>query len=255
MDNLAIKKLSEQNIKDEHICCGFSDKKCAAGYQAKKDWLKKQFKDGYVFKKMDVRGKVFIEYVPAEKGWIPILAPDYMLINCFWVSGRYKGNGNGKALYLECEKDAKGKSGIVVVVATKKQPFMSEKKFFQKQGFELCDTAPPYFELWYKPLKKNAPVPKFKLCAKHAECNVKKGLSVYYTNACPFTEFYVNEELKRVAEARNIPIQINKLKTRKQAQNHFVPHTIYSVFYNGKFVTQHILTEKHFDRILSDISQ
>lgn len=250
METLVIKKLTESNIMEEHICCAISDKKCVDGYNAKKEWLKNLFNDGYVFKKLDVRGKVFIEYVPAEKGWVPIEAPNYMLINCFWVSGRYKGQGHGKALYQECEADAKGMNGIVVVVATKKQPFMSEKKFFKKRGFELCDTAAPYFELWYKPLKKEAPVPKFKAIAKNGVCDVKEGLAVYYTNACPFTEYYVNTELRKVAEEKGVKLKINKLETRELAQNHFVPHTIYSAFYNGKFITQHILNEKSFDKFI-----
>ena len=122
----------------EHICCAISDKKCLEGYKAKKQWLSDQFADGYVFKKGDVRGKVFIEYVPVERAWCPIDAPKYMLINCFWVSGQYKGKGHGKALYKECVKDSRGKNGIIVITGKKKQPFMSEKKFFKKQGFELC---------------------------------------------------------------------------------------------------------------------
>ena len=251
MDELKTKKLTEANIADEHICCAISDKKCKDGYEAKKAWLKNQFKDGYVFKKLDVRGKVFIEYVPAEKGWLPIDAPNYMLINCFWVSGKFKGNGHGKELFNECAKDAKNMNGIVAVVGEKKQPFMSDKKFFQKQGFELCDKAEPYFELWYKPFKENVPIPKFKEVAKKAECNVKKGLSVYYTNACPFTEYYVNTELKKVAKDKGIKIKIIKLETKEKAQNHFVPHTIYSVFYNGKFITQHILNEKYVDKFIN----
>lgn len=253
MESLRIKKLTVENIMEEHICCAISDKKCLEGYRAKKDWLKNQFDDGYVFKKIDVRGKVFMEYVPAEKGWVPIHAPDYMLINCFWVSGKYKGQGHGKTLYQECVNDAKEMNGIVLVTGNKKQPFMSEKKFFQKQGFQLCDTAEPYFELWYKPFKKGAPVPKFKEITKKGECDVKDGLSVYFTNGCPFTEYYTNVELKKVAKAKGVKLQINKLDTREKAQNHFVPHTIYSVFYNGKFVTQHILNEKYFDKFITPL--
>ncbi|NND31874.1 MAG: GNAT family N-acetyltransferase [Saprospiraceae bacterium] len=249
-EQITIKKLTRENISTEHICCAISDKKCREGYEAKKEWLKNQFQDGYVFKKVDVRGKVFIEYVPAEKGWVPVEAPGYMLINCFWVSGQYKRKGQGTRLYLECEKDARDKQGIVVVVAEKKQPFMSEKKFFVKQGFMLADTAPPYFELWYKPFVKNAVLPKFKPCTRNAQCDVKKGLAVYYTNACPFTEFYVNVELKRIAEKKEMELTVQKLSKREEAQNHFVPHTIYSLFYNGDFVTQHILNEKYFDRFI-----
>ena len=250
VEPIQIKKLTKENIATEHICCAISDKKSRTGYEAKKAWLKNEFDEGYVFKKVDVRGKVFIEYVPADKGWVPLNAPGYMLINCFWVSGQYKNKGYGRRLYMECEKDAKDMEGIVVVVANKKQPFMSEKKFFLKHGFSLADTAPPYFELWFKPFSKNAMKPSFKQCAKNAQCDVKNGLAVYYTNACPFTEFYVNNELKKIADKRGIKLHIKKLSTREVAQNHFVPHTIYSVFHEGRFVTQHILNEKYFDRFI-----
>ena len=250
MEAVKIIQLTEENIYREHICCAISDKKCSTGYNAKKEWLKRQFDNGYVFKKVDVRGKVFIEYVPVENGWLPIQAPGYMLINCFWVSGQYKGKGHGNALLKECENDAKGMNGIVAVVANKKQPFMSDKKFFQKQGFALCDKAEPYFELWHKPYKSSGPFPKFKPIAKNGICDHKEGLSVYYTDACPFTDYYVNVELKRIAKDRGMKLYIKKLETIKEAQNHFVPHTIYSVFYMGKFVTQHILNEKYFDKYI-----
>jgi putative aminopeptidase FrvX len=114
----------------------------------------------------------------------------------------------------------------------------------------LADTAEPYFELWYQVFDENASIPKFKSIAKKAENDLKNDLVVYYTDACPFNDYYVNTELKQVAEKRNIPLQIKKLKTREEAQNHFVPHTLYSVFYNGKFITQHILNDKYFDRFI-----
>lgn len=250
MDKAKYINLNQDNISEEHICCAFSDKKCSEGYLAKKEWLKNQFKDGYVFRKLDERGKIFIEYVPAEKAWVPINAPNYMFINCFWVSGKYKGQGHGKALYEYCLKDANDMNGLVVVTGSKKQPFMSEKKFFKKQGFVLADTAWPYFELWYKPLKENAPIPQFKEIAKNGKNDKEDGLVVYYTNACPFNEYYVNTELKNIATKKGVKLTIKKLETREQAQNHFVPHTIYSVFYHGKFVTQHILNEKSFDKFI-----
>lgn len=247
---MKIIKLTKQNIENEHICCAISDKKCKEGYEAKKEWLKNQFDDGYTFKKLDIRGKVFIEYVSAENAWAPIDAPNYMLINCFWVSGKYKKKGHGKELYQECVNDSKNKNGIVVITGTKKQPFMSEKKFFQNQGFELCDTAEPYFELWYKKFNNKAPIPKFKDCAKNAKCDIKEGLAIYYTNACPFTQYYVNTELVKVAKAKGKALKIIKITSKEQAQNHFVPFTNYTVFNNGNFVTQHILNEKYFDKFI-----
>ena len=98
--------LTKENIADEHICCAFSDKKCKESYDLKKEWLKREFDNGYVFRRIDARAKVFIEYGPAEKGWAPIDAANYLLINCFWVSGQYKGQGYAKELLRLALDDA-----------------------------------------------------------------------------------------------------------------------------------------------------
>ena len=87
-------QIESSNIATEHICCAFSDKKCSESYEAKKAWLKREFANGYVFRRIDARAKVFMEYGPAEKGWAPVDAANYLLMNCFWVSGQYKGHGH-----------------------------------------------------------------------------------------------------------------------------------------------------------------
>lgn len=87
--------LDASNLDKEHICCSLSDKKGESGVKNKKMWLRESFEDGLIFKKANVRGKAFIEYIPAEKAWCPIETEDYLFINCLWVSGQYKGTGIG----------------------------------------------------------------------------------------------------------------------------------------------------------------
>lgn len=57
-------QLNQSNIAKEHICCGFSDVKCKEGYELKKRWLSNEFEKGYLFRRIDARAKVFIEYGP-----------------------------------------------------------------------------------------------------------------------------------------------------------------------------------------------
>ena len=161
-------------------------------------------------------------------------------------------------LLEECLNDAKsqGKDGIIAVTSDKKyNHFLSDKKFFQMQGFEFADKSEPYFELWYKKLNENSSTPKFKEIAKKGEISgreneiYKNGISVYFSNGCPFTEFYV-KELEEVAKKQEFEFHSIKIETKEQAQNHFVPFTIYSIFKDGKFVTQHILTEKSFNKFI-----
>ena len=134
------------NIEDEHLCCAISDKKHQDGVHAKKDWLKKQIPKGHIFRKLDVKGKVFIEYSPLESSWVPIAGSNYLYIYCLWVSGKYKGQGHAKSLLEYCIDDAKkqGKSGICVLSSKKKKPFLSDKKFMQKYGFEVVDNVGDY---------------------------------------------------------------------------------------------------------------
>ena len=76
--------VTKENLETEHICCAISNNNdCQVA--AKKAWLAARFDDGLVFKKGDVRGKCFIEYLPAEKAWSPIEAVGYMYIDCLWV--------------------------------------------------------------------------------------------------------------------------------------------------------------------------
>ena len=246
--------LTKENISKEHICCAFSDKKCTEGYEAKKAWLKQEFDNGYVFRRLDERAKVFIEYVPAEKAWLPVDAPNYLMINCFWVSGQYKGKGYAKALLQTAIDDAKsqGKDGLVTVVGTTKFPFMSDTKWFLKQGFETAEKLSYGFSLLVKKLNTKAVTPLFKESLKNGECPDKKGVVVYYTNRCPFTEFYVNEQLAETVKNRKLPLKLIKLETMKQAQSVPTPATIFSLFYNGKFVTTDISScmDNKFDKVV-----
>lgn len=246
--------LDKALIDKEHICCAISDKKCAESYQQKKEWLKEQFNQGYVFRKLDARAKVFIEYGPAENGWVPIEAPNYLLINCFWVSGKYKGNGYGKKLLELAWQDAvaQGKHGLVSVVGTKKYHFMSDTKWLLKQGFQTVKQTTTGFSLIVKKVDSASPDPVFKPKVLLGECEEKSGLVAYYSNRCPFSEYHVLQSLKESASIRNLPLTIIKLETLEQAQASPSPATIFSLFYQGKFVTTDVgvCMNSRFDKIM-----
>jgi GNAT superfamily N-acetyltransferase len=248
--------LTKENIGKEHICCAFSDKNGKDSYELKKEWLKKEFDNGYVFRRLDERAKVFIEYVPAEKGWIPIHAPNYLLINCFWVSGHYKGKGYAKALLQSAMDDAvqQGKNGLVTVVGAKKFHFMSDTKWLLRQGFVTCEELSSGFSLLVKKCNQNAPNPAFNESVKSGECPDKEGLTVYFSNRCPFSENSVTTSLQETADKRNIPLKIIKLETMEQAQSAPTPATIFSLFYRGRFITTDISVcmDSRFDKEINN---
>jgi GNAT superfamily N-acetyltransferase len=252
MENITT--LDKSNIGKEHICCAISDKKCKESYELKKEWLKREFDNGYVFRRIDARAKVFIEYGPAEKGWLPVDAPNYLLINCFWVSGQYKGHGYGKELLRLATEDAKsqGKDGLVTVVGTTKFHFMSDTKWLLKQGFETCEKLSSGFSLVVKKINPDAINPKFKNSVKSGKCEDKNGLVIYYSNRCPFSEYHVTTSLKETAEKRRLPLKVIKLDSMEKAQSSPTPATIFSLFYNGKFITTDlsVCMDSRFDKIV-----
>jgi len=248
-NEIKIISLNNQNIYNEHICCAIgNDKKNCERANIKKTWLKERFKDGHTFKKVDVRGKVFIEYVPIENAWFPIIAKDYTFIQCFWISGQYKGQGLSKILLEECEKDSIGKKGLIAISSPKKLPFMTDKSFYLKQGFEVCDTSYPYFELLVKKFDKKAENPCFTEKVKSRISDKKNGLVFYYSDACPFTNHH--EIMVEVAKQRSIPYEVIKIETLQQAKDLPVAFSIFSVFLNGIFITHELMVEKKFNALL-----
>ena len=101
-------RLTHENLEQEHICCSISNNKDIQ-VMSKKAWLSERLEEGLVFLKGDVRGKCFIEYIPAEYAWTPVDAEGYMFIDCFWISGQFKGHGYSNALLNECTRDSKEK--------------------------------------------------------------------------------------------------------------------------------------------------
>ena len=85
--------LTAENLSTEHLCCIIRSKKPHPGVEKKREWLRDRLKEGHVFRKLDAKSTVFIEYAPLETAWVPIEGRDYLYIYCLWVSGEHKGRG------------------------------------------------------------------------------------------------------------------------------------------------------------------
>ena len=238
-------RLTKENLESEHICCAISGNKDPQ-VLSKKVWLCDRLDEGLVFLKSEQRGKCFIEYIPSELAWVPVEAHGYMHINCFWVSGSLKGNGYSNDLLSACVNNARalGKRGLTVISSPKTLSFLSDPKYLMYKGFITADTAKPYFTLMYLPFEESAPIPKFKDCAKRAEIS-EKGFVLYYTCGCPYTAKYV-PLIEEKARELGVPLKSVCLDSRDKAQSAPAAWTNYALFYDGKFVTHEILSEKKF---------
>lgn len=243
--------LTLENLNSEHVCCAIADKKHQAGVQIKKQWLKARIPEGHVFRKLDEKGKVFIEYAPLETAWVPVQGENYLYIYCLWVSGSFKGKGHAKALLEYCIRDAreKGKSGVCILSSKKKKPFLSEKSFLLKFGFEIADTAGSDYELLA--LSFDGTKPRFSESVKNMRIDSNE-LTIYYGVQCPYIP-NCNEQVQNYCGANGIPLTLVPVNTLEKAKQAPCIFNNYAVFYQGAFQTTHLLNETYLKKLLQSL--
>lgn len=248
-------ELTQENIQQQHICCAIGSSADAKGCEAsKKQWMLQAFPYGYRFYRPDVRGKAFIETIPAEFAWCPIQAPNWLFIDCFWVSGALKGQGIASHLLHTAKEQAlaEGKLGLVALTSNKKKPFLSDPGFYKKKGFVPADTAPPYYELVCLPLAGLKPenTPRFSPSVKQSLPH-KPGIHIFYSHHCPHTSKYV-PLLEKIAHSMKVPFVSTLYTSFSEAQAGPNPFTSYAMFHSGQFVTNEIFSETKFEKYLKD---
>lgn len=244
--------LNLDNIDKEHICCAIGDPKHQSGVDKKKEWIKSKLADGHVFRKLNARGKTFIEYEPIETAWVPINGKNYIYIYCLWVAGSFKGKGIGKELLEYAIDDAKNKgmSGICTLVSTKKKPFIGDKKFFEHFGFKVIDSINEYelMALQYD----DKETPKFSDTARKMEID-NKNFTIYYSNECPYVEYEV-KELSDYAKDKGINLNFIKIDSLEKAKNAPCVFNNWANFYKGKFVSNTILNANALEKLINNNS-
>lgn len=158
-----------------------------------------------------------------------------------------KGHGYSNDLIGECLRDAKaqGRSGVCILSAEgRKREFLSDPKYLAYKGFSVADVSDCGISLMYLPFDENAPVPSFKECAKHPKTN-GNGFELYYTDQCPFT-FYWVPRVEDVAKEHDIPFRAIRVADKETARKLSSPVTTYALFYDGKFVTHAVQSDRRF---------
>ena len=240
--------LDLNNIDKEHVCCAIGDPKHQEGVDKKKEWIKSKLKDGHVFRKLNVRGKTFIEYEPVETAWVPIEGKNYEYIYCLWVAGSFKGKSIGRELLEYAIKDAREKnmSGICTLVSKKKKPFIGDKKFFEYFNFKVVDSIEEFELLALKFDDKETP--KFTESARKMEIE-NQNFTIYYSNECPYVEYEV-KELTDYAKANKIDLDFIKIDTLEKAKNAPCIFNNWANFYKGKFISNTILNANSLQKLI-----
>lgn len=241
--------LTEENLASEHLCCIIRSKKIHKGIEAKRKWLSERLKEGHVFRKLNEKATVFIEYAPLETAWVPIEGNNYYYLYCLWVSGIYKGKGYGKTLMEYCLADAKakGKSGICMLGSKRQKAWLTDQSFAKNFGFEVVDSTNSGYELLA--ISFDGTTPKFTQKAKNEKIENKE-LTIYYDMQCPYV--YQNIiTIKEYCEKNSIPVSLIKVDTLEKAKELPCVFNNYGVFYKGDFETVNLLLDiENLERIL-----
>ena len=240
--------MQTENLEKEHLCCIIRSKKTHPGIEAKRQWLSERLKEGHVFRKLNEKATVFIEYAPLETAWVPITGDNYYYVYCLWVSGSCKGKGYGRALMEYCVADARenGKSGICMLGSNKQKAWLSDQTFAKKFGFEVVDTTEQGYELLA--LSFDGTSPRFAQSVKNKGIE-KQELTIYYDMQCPY--IYQNlDTVKKYCDINEIPVCVIPVDTLQKAKELPCVFNNWGVFYKGKFQTVNLLDAASLERIL-----
>lgn len=240
--------LTTENLSSEHLCCIIRSKKFHAGIDAKRGWLFERLQEGHVFRKLNEKATVFIEYAPLDMAWVPIVGDNYYYIYCLWVDGAQKGHGYAKSLMEYCLNDAKenSKSGVCMLGAKKQKAWLSDQSFANKFGFKSVDTTSSGYELLALSFDTN--VPTFTQNAKKEKIENSE-LTIYYDMQCPYV--YQNiQMIKDYCKVNDICVSFIKIDTLQKAKELPCVFNNWAVFYKGVFKTVNLLTVEQLKRIL-----
>lgn len=240
--------LTPENLAGEHLCCIIRTKKLHPGVEAKRRWLAARLEEGHVFRKLNEKATVFIEYAPLETAWVPIEGENFIYIYCLWACGPYKGKGYGRALMEDCIADARknGKAGLCMLGAAKQKAWLSDQAFAKKFGFKTVDTAPGGYELLA--LSFDGTLPRFAPNAKSMKVE-SQALTIYYSAQCPYTWQSI-EMVRRYCEENAVPVQLLPVDRLAQAKQLPCVFNNWAVFYKGGFETVNLLDVAALKRIL-----
>ena len=241
-------EVSPADAAEKGICCS-KDRK-SKGFNAKVSWMCKPENDGL---RLILAGRPqagiigFAEYLPADAAWRPVLAENYMFIQCIAMYEKKSRNqGVAGAMLGLIEKKALelGMNGVCVMTST--GSWMADKSLFEKNGYQVCD-ALGRFELLCKTYNPEASLPE--LIDQTEALAQYQGWHLVYADQCPWHQKAVNDLLEAATE-NNIQLKVTLLETAAQARNSPTGFGTFGLIKDGKLLADHYISKTRFLNIL-----
>ena len=214
-------------------------------YYQKADWLKEQYENGLKTKLLYLKGEKkpvgFIEYVPGEYCWRSVKAKGYMFIHCLWTNGKkHQHQGLGSILIKEVERDGKDMLGVAVVTSDKS--FMTTKKIFIKNDYNIVAESG----------KNQLMVKQFVEGTLPTLNNQVAELAKYkneFSKQCPWVARFI-EECKPILKKEKLDVKIIELKSAIQAQKAPSVYSVFNLIYDGELLADRYISTTRFQNII-----
>ena len=242
--------LTPDNIANEHLCCIIRNRKPHCGIEAKRTWLAERLKEGHVFRKLNAKAAVFIEYASLEKAWVPICGENYFYIYCLWINDKeFRGKGYAKKLMEYAINDVrqKGGSGLCMLGAKRQKTWLSDQSFAKKFGFEVVDSLDNGYELLT--LSFDGTKPHFAETVRKSEIGNQE-LTIFYDAQCPYIPQSLTP-IRTYCETHGIPLILNHVNSLQEAKNLPCVFNNFAVFYKGRLETVNLLDIAQLKKILN----
>ena len=239
--------VTPENAEQETFFC-IKDIK-SPGFNSKLRWFEKRYAEGLRLKILKINKKLigFIEYVPADKAWRPINAPEFMFIHCIVVySKKDRSKGFGAILVEEVVKEARAKGLSGVCTMTSKGAWVAEKDIFEQNGFAIVEKR-GRFELLSKKWGEEAQDPQLIDWTK----NQKKyrGWHLIYADQCPWHEKSAFDLLNTAMDF-GIDLNVKKIESVKEAKEAPSGFGVFNLLHDGKLLEDHYISSTRFKNIL-----
>jgi GNAT superfamily N-acetyltransferase len=254
-EEIQIIDLTPKNIADYGVC-GYKDVAKHKELRNKIAWFKEYYPKGLRIKAVlsaDGSYQGMLEYLPGKYAHRPVNTKAYMFIHCIFVGLKkeYKNKGYASRLLDACINDARDKGMPGVAVVTRKGSFMSDNKIFLKKGFEIVDKAKPDFELLVYKFDPEYENPKFKSTMFQNLSLYPKGLTIFRSPQCPYTEKNVNAIVDTAKNKYKLTTQLIDLSNAEAAQATPCAFGTFCIVYKGEVISHHPISNKRFENIMN----
>lgn len=240
--------INPENVEEHGLFC-IKNKK-ADGYRAKLKWFLDQYDLGLrLFIAVDQTGKQlgFVECIPAEFAWRPVLAENYLFIQCITIYSKSdRRQGLGSELLNKCERLAVEGEMAGLCTMTSTGPWVADNGVFEQNGYQSAEKQ-DRFELWLKPLQENGPPPS--LADWRKEQSRYQGWHLVYADQCPWHQKAVTE-LCATAAQNGIDLQVTQLVSPEQIRRAPSGFGTFSLLRDGRLLADHYISKTRFRNIL-----